>query len=211
MTNLERHLFFGPLTQSVCLIIVCLDSPHLEQHPHMCRSLWIQVFTELCHYDQKLTTYHAHITHITHITQNKCMISVSFPPPHLCIILVGFIETNNGCRCDFHPDGCRNSMVIERADNRVGLELHLRMKIMSWLAMWSSLMAQMVVALPLRRRSMQQMRMGQGWMEQLCRLFMCFNPTIQTEHWDVSITTIKATLLGKLFHTMRQPTIIKWL
>jgi hypothetical protein len=51
------------------------------------------------------------------------MISVSFPPPHLRIILVGFIETNNGRRCNVHPDGCGNSLVIERADNGVGMKV----------------------------------------------------------------------------------------
>jgi hypothetical protein len=62
------------------------------------------------------------------------MISVLFPPPDCCIILVGFIETNNGRRCDSHPDRCGNSLVVERFDNGVGMELRLRMKVADELA-----------------------------------------------------------------------------
>jgi hypothetical protein len=60
--------------------------------------------------------------------------SVVFHPPDCRIILVGFIETNNGCRCDSHPDGCGNSPVVERFDNGVGMELWLRMKVADELA-----------------------------------------------------------------------------
>jgi hypothetical protein len=62
------------------------------------------------------------------------MISVSFPPPDRCIILVGFIETNNRRRCDSHPDGCGNSLVVERFDYGDGMELRLRMKVADKLA-----------------------------------------------------------------------------
>ena len=72
-------------------------------------------------------------THITILLRTlhtgPDMISVPFPPPHLRITLVGFIETNNGHRCDLHPDGCRDSLVIERADHGVGMEFRLRMKV----------------------------------------------------------------------------------
>ena len=54
------------------------------------------------------------------------MISVTFPPPQLCIILVGLIESNNGHKCDVHPDGCGNSLVLERSDNGVGMELRVQ-------------------------------------------------------------------------------------
>ena len=62
------------------------------------------------------------------------MISVSFPPPDHRIILVGFIETNNGRQCESHPDGCGNSLAVERFDNGVGMELQLRMKVADELA-----------------------------------------------------------------------------
>ena len=84
-----------------------------------------------------------HITHLTHITINPnstprffaiAMISVTFPPPQLRIILVGLIESNNGRKCDVHPDGCGNSLVLERSDNGVGMELRLRMKVADELA-----------------------------------------------------------------------------
>ncbi len=79
---------------------------------------------------------HTHHTHYDRSTLNYLcsMISVSFPTPDRCIILVGFIETNNGCQCDSHPDGCRNSLVVERFDNCVGMELWLRMKVANELA-----------------------------------------------------------------------------
>jgi hypothetical protein len=69
--------------------------------------------------------FHTHHTHYDCSTLNySCsMISVSFPLPDCRIILVGFIETNNGRQCDSHPDGCGNSLVVERFDNGVGIEL----------------------------------------------------------------------------------------
>ncbi len=76
-----------------------------------------------------LHTQHTH-THPSRKLQSFnsfAMISVSFPPPDCCIILVGFIETSNGRRCVCHPDGCGNSVVVERHDNGVGMELRLRM------------------------------------------------------------------------------------
>ena len=80
--------------------------------------------------------FHTHHTHYDRPTLNYLcsMISVLFPPPDCCIILVGFIETNNGCRCDSHPDGCGNFLVVERFDNGVGMELRLRMKVADELA-----------------------------------------------------------------------------
>jgi hypothetical protein len=57
------------------------------------------------------------------------MISVTLPLLHLCIIIVDFVECNNGRRCDLHPDGCGNSVVLERDDHGVGMELRLRMKV----------------------------------------------------------------------------------
>ena len=50
------------------------------------------------------------------------------------MILVGFIESSNGRKCDAHPDGCGNSLVLEREDNGVGMELRLRMKVADELA-----------------------------------------------------------------------------
>ena len=55
------------------------------------------------------------------------MISVAYPPPHLRIIIVGFIKSNNGRRCNLHPDGCGNSLVLERDDHGIGMQLRLRM------------------------------------------------------------------------------------
>ena len=75
-----------------------------------------------------LHTHHTHRAKNDHSTHSQSMISVSFPPPDCCIILVGFIETSNGCRCACLPDKCRNSLVVERIDNGVGMELRLRMK-----------------------------------------------------------------------------------
>ena len=43
------------------------------------------------------------------------------------IILVGFLPCNNGCNCELHPFGCRNSLVLNRDDYGVGLHLCLRM------------------------------------------------------------------------------------
>ena len=91
-------------------------------------------------------TPHITLTTNTHITINLnlpphfcaiAMISVTFPPPQLCIIIVGLIESNNGCRCDVHPDGCGNSLALERADNGVGMELWLRMKVPNELACYT--------------------------------------------------------------------------
>ena len=79
----------------------------------------------------------------TNLIPHKCslasqnsltMISVSFPPPNCHIILMGFVEMNNGCQCDSHSDGCRNTLVAERANNGVGMELHLRKKVADELA-----------------------------------------------------------------------------
>jgi hypothetical protein len=104
-----------------------LDSPHQHQFPHMYSSPWVHIFAELCNYDPKLTT-HLHTTphidrtspHITTTTvffilnwrdcvpKHSLMTSVCFcyPPPHLCIIIAGFIEYNNGRTHNSHPDGC---------------------------------------------------------------------------------------------------------
>jgi hypothetical protein len=65
------------------------------------------------------------------------MISIAFPPPHLRIIIVGFVKSNNGCRCDLHPDGCGNSLVPERDDHGVDMELQLRMKVMDEMACYT--------------------------------------------------------------------------
>ena len=65
------------------------------------------------------------------------MISVAFPPPHLRVIIVGFVESSNGRRCNLHPDGCRNSLVLEGEDRGVGMELWLRMKVMDELARYT--------------------------------------------------------------------------
>ena len=65
------------------------------------------------------------------------MISVAFPPPHLRVIIVGFVESNNGRRCNLHPDGCGNSLVLEREDHGVGMELRLRMKAIDEMACYT--------------------------------------------------------------------------
>ena len=52
--------------------------------------------------------------------------SIVYPPPHLRIIIVGFIECSNGRTCESHPDGCGN-VVLERDDHGLGLLLRLRM------------------------------------------------------------------------------------
>ena len=75
-----------------------------------------------------LHTHHTHHTKYDHSTRLPSMISVSFPPPDHHIILVGFVETSNGCQCACHPDGCGNSLVVERSNNGIGMELRLRMK-----------------------------------------------------------------------------------
>ena len=54
------------------------------------------------------------------------MISVAYPLPHLRIIIVSFVESNNGRRRNLHPDGCGNSLVLERDDHGVGMQLWLR-------------------------------------------------------------------------------------
>ena len=117
----------------------------------MCRSPWVALVVELCHHDLKLTTHHTRIEH-THHSQHKSwdlcftaliisipspMISITFPPPHLHVIIMGFVESNNGCRCDLHPDGCGNSLVLERDDHHVGMELRLRMKVMDKIACYT--------------------------------------------------------------------------
>jgi hypothetical protein len=75
-----------------------------------------------------LHTHHTHRAKYDHSTRLRSMISVSFPPPDRHIILVGFIETSNGRRCACHPDGCGNSLVVERIDSGDGMELRLWMK-----------------------------------------------------------------------------------
>ena len=151
MTNFEWHLLFLANTHTLFVLnIVCLDSPHQEQHLHMCRSPWVPLVAELCHYDLKLTTHHTCIKH-THHAQHKswdlCFatsiisissptISATFPLPHLGDD-VSFVESNNGRRCDLHPDGCGNSLVLERDDHGVGMELWLRMKVVDEMACYT--------------------------------------------------------------------------
>jgi hypothetical protein len=64
------------------------------------------------------------------------MISITFPPPHMRDD-VGFVESTNGRRCDLHPDGCGNSLVLERDDHGVGMELRLRMKVVDEMACYT--------------------------------------------------------------------------
>ena len=47
---------------------------------------------------------------------------------------MGFVEANNGRRCNLHPDGCGNSLVLERDEHGVGMELRLRMKVVDEMA-----------------------------------------------------------------------------
>jgi hypothetical protein len=49
--------------------------------------------------------------------------SIVYPPPHLCIIIVDFIECSNGRTCESHPDGC-GIVVLERDDHGLGILLH---------------------------------------------------------------------------------------
>jgi hypothetical protein len=53
------------------------------------------------------------------------------------ISIVGFVNSNNGCRCDLHPDGCGNYLVLERDDHGVGMELRLRMKVVDEMACYT--------------------------------------------------------------------------
>jgi hypothetical protein len=50
---------------------------------------------------------------------------------------VGFVESNNGCRCNLHPDECGTSLVPERDDHDVGMELRLRMKVVDEMACYT--------------------------------------------------------------------------
>jgi hypothetical protein len=43
------------------------------------------------------------------------------------IVLIGFLESNNGHSCELHPFGCWNSLVLNRDDWGVGLHLCLCM------------------------------------------------------------------------------------
>ena len=87
-----------------------------------------------------MLTTNTHITINLDLTPHFCaiaMISITFPPPQLRIIIVGLIESNNGRHCDVHPDGCGNSLVLERTDNVVGVQLWLRMKVPNKLACYA--------------------------------------------------------------------------
>ena len=50
---------------------------------------------------------------------------------------MGFVESNNGLRCNLHPDGCGNSLVLERDDHGIGMELRLRMKAVDEMACYT--------------------------------------------------------------------------
>jgi hypothetical protein len=43
------------------------------------------------------------------------------------IVLISFLERNNGRSCKLHPFGCGNSLVLNRDDWGVSLRLHLCM------------------------------------------------------------------------------------
>ena len=59
--------------------------------------------------------------------------SIPYPPPHLHIIILGFMECNIGRTCELHPDGCGND-VSESDDHRLRTLLRLRMLIKDELA-----------------------------------------------------------------------------
>ena len=65
------------------------------------------------------------------------MISITFLLVHLRVIIVGFVECNNGCICNLHPDGCGNSLVLEGDNHGVGMELGLRMKVVDEMACYT--------------------------------------------------------------------------
>ena len=53
------------------------------------------------------------------------------------IVLVGFLECNNGHNCKLHQFGCGNSLVLNREDCGVGLCLRQRMMVQNELACYS--------------------------------------------------------------------------
>ena len=53
------------------------------------------------------------------------------------IILIHFLPCDNGCSCELHPFGCGNSLVLNRDDHGVGMQLHLRMTVPHELACYT--------------------------------------------------------------------------
>jgi hypothetical protein len=51
---------------------------------------------------------------------------------------MGFVETNNGRGCKLHPDSCENSLVLERNDHGVSMQLRLRMMVPDELACYAT-------------------------------------------------------------------------
>lgn len=51
----------------------------------------------------------------------------TYLPLHLRIMHVSIIESSNRCMCALHPDGCRNTMMLERHDHGAGMQLQLEM------------------------------------------------------------------------------------
>ena len=148
-------------------------------------------------------TTNTHITINLNLTPRFCaiaMISVTFPPPQLHIIIVGLIESNNGRQCNVHPDGCGNSLVLERADNGVGMELRLRMKVPNELACYT-----------IRRDGTDGCRVSFAAKEYaegekgakldgvIVWIVDVFYLTTQTRRQDNSTITIVAMLLGNCF------------
>ncbi len=139
------------------------------------------------------------------------MISIMFPPPHLLVIIVGFVESNNGRRCDLHPDGCGNSLVLERDDHGIGMELRLRMKGMDEMACYTiktdgtdgcriAFLAKEYVV------GDRGLRLNGAIVQSVD----VFYPKIQTGRQDACTTTIAATLLEKLSPLLGQTIVIKF-
>ena len=119
--------------------------------PH--RSGWLLSFAYL---SQKS---HCYMPHNKHNAQLKGQNNMER------IILVGFLECNNGRNCELHQFGCGNSLVLNREGCCVGLWLGLCMMVQkSLLVTPSTSMVPIVAVFISQLGSMQQERMVICWM-----------------------------------------------
>jgi len=77
----------------------------------MYSSTYFWLVVELCLFATKTTT----LTYITIYKLSKVIMER--------IVLIGFLECNNGCSCELHPFGCGSSWVLNRDVSGFGLHL----------------------------------------------------------------------------------------
>ena len=166
-------------------------------------SLWLLSYIWFCADSLHITPLYIQISCFS---ASEATMEFPFPPPDRRIILVGFLESNNGCSCDLHPFGCVTFLCSKGTTVVLGWSYACTWCcITSWLVTLLPLMDWMVIELDLHPMSTLLGPMVKGLMMRLFDWSMCAQQTMGTGPCAGSSTIILGTLLPKL---LSLPTVI---